>query len=180
VGTIGWTAAAQKEQQRARAGGNSALGNYLNDMKRAGKSRRHAVGSPTDDYQRMNERLSKLPAQISAERTRSCHATAQRRTASVESEHTESPCYGFTRKGLVCSARRSVPDILAHEEHRSLSTPATPRSARLEKADRRFQEIVEHMKTSSSWQKEAFETLKVKGQFTQGLLYSESVVKHAI
>lgn len=186
IGFPGWAPALLvKDQQQARtqqpATATSALGNYLNDMKRVGRSRRAVPAEPSPALRRMNDVRHKLPVEISGERraasAEAAGACRQRRSANAESEGEE--VYGFSKKCPVRgrSANLSPRNFLAHEEG-GASRPATPNGERQNKASQRFEEVVAHMKASASTQREHFETIKTKSGSTSGLLYSESPIKH--
>jgi len=177
----GWAPAATVSQPK----GSAALGNYLNDMKRKGRSKRATDEKPSEFLQRMNDTMHELPAQRRERRSQSLDqvgkeslSTPRRNNVSAESDGEES--YGFTRKRPVGghSCRASARDFLAHEE--TCPQPATPRSGRHLKADQRFDEVVAYMKAASPLQKEETQSIKVRSENTHRLLYSEQVVKHAV
>jgi len=182
VGGSGWTPVAQKEQQQARASGSTALGNYLNDMKRSVCARRPVAGDPSGFLRRMNDVRTQLPAQMTLERrSASCDLGCMRRTAHLESEPDEATHFGFPRKKPVegrGSSRGPQPHFLAHAE--PALQPATPRSPQRLKATQRFEEVVSHMKASSPAVREQLLALKAKNKTTHGMLYSESVVLYEV
>jgi len=152
-------------------------------MKRVGRSKRITNEKPSEFLQRMNDTLHQLPAERRERRSHSVDSAGSvclsaRKNVSAESEEVNT--YGFTSKRPVSGHSRnpSPRNFLAHEE--ACYQPATPRSARQHKADQRFDEVVAHMKATSGLQKEATQSIKVKSENTDRLLYSEQVVKHAI
>mmetsp|Transcript_177006 Transcript_177006/g.561956 ORF Transcript_177006/g.561956 Transcript_177006/m.561956 type:complete len:259 (-) Transcript_177006:121-897(-) len=185
----------------------SALGNYLNDMKRSNCTKRMVNNEPSDSLQRMNERRAKLPQDRHARPTRSRSAScdlvsspivanvgnedagsvpptprsgsmSSRRLANAQSDGEQGVNYGFTRKRSVDGCNgRSSPGFLAHEE--TSSQHVTPRSPRQEQADQRFSEVVAYMKASGVV-KEQSQALKAKSGNTHRLLYSESVIKNNV
>lgn len=182
----GWTPSASVSQPK----GSAALGNYLNDMKRAGRSKRLGADKPSEFLQRMNDQMYHLPAERGEQRQRRAQSvdnigaagtiTPRRKHVSAESDGEESDSYGFTRKRTVSgrSSRMSPRNFLAHEELSSQLT--TPRTERQYKADQRFEEVVAFMKATSPQHKEESQNIKVKSENTHRLLYSEQVVKHAV
>lgn len=173
---VGWAPAAQKDTRAA------VLGNYLNDMKRAGRTRGAAPAQPSDFLQRMNNTRTMLPAEMTSQR-RAASAdvgvpATPRRSANAESEGCA--VYGFSRKRPVSgrASRPSAPDFLRHEA--SPAHSATPRMERQKKAEERFEEVVAHMKAATTLQKEQVQAFKERNRNSDRLLYSESVVKYAV
>jgi len=180
-GSGGYAPATARQMQRS-----GALGNYLNDMKRSGRTRRSGQAEPSDFTKRLNDRNVMLPAQFANTerlgRAASVDAGSVRRTASEESDRVD--VYGFGHIRRQVSERRAgstTPSFLHHDVS-TASTPATtPRqSERQRRAEQRFGEVVDHMGASQTWYKEQRESTKAKIYKSDGFMYSDQVVKHPV
>jgi len=123
--------------------GQSALENYLNDMKRCSASLRKVRCAPSNDLQRMNDERVLLPAQMPQRRGRSLSCESRRNEESGNEEN-----YGFSRKRSVSArwtGRTSNSDLLHHDEGgRQLSLSRFERVH--SPCNARFEEIVAHLK----------------------------------
>lgn len=165
-------AAGQRRQARP------VLENYLNDMKRCSKSLRAVPPSPSMDLKRMNaEAASILPSERKAENDTYRRSRSMSMDRSVNDQSDSHDAYGFARKRSISRdwTRSSSRDFLYH----TVKEPqvATPRpSARQEKADRRFEEVVSHMKEFQPDARKHFDAFKARSYNSTGLLENHSPV----
>mmetsp|Transcript_78597 Transcript_78597/g.163323 ORF Transcript_78597/g.163323 Transcript_78597/m.163323 type:complete len:531 (+) Transcript_78597:272-1864(+) len=216
---------------------STALGNYLNDMKRTVCAKRMVPYEPSEQLQRMNERWTKLPQDrlarparsqsceivspaigllgttapsaqfvlINNENSNTCNTASsngngdgdgasittcksmpfaaaagrsssalQRRLANVQSDPTKTVEYGFTCKRSVSGRASTTSATFLYHQEWTPSTAPTPRSPRQEQADRRFQEVISHMKSEGSVRDES-KYFKSQCDNTQQILHNESV-----
>lgn len=164
---------------RADAGyARPVLENYLNDMKRCGKALRSVPPSPSMDQQRVNsEAPSIVPSSPKSESDTYRRSRSLSLDRSVnEQTHSTDP-YGFAKKGAVSRdwTRSSSSDFLYHTSKEP--SVATPRpSPRQQSANRRFEEVVSHMKNFQPEARKQFDTFKARSYNSTGLLDNHSPV----
>jgi hypothetical protein len=176
---------------------SSALGNYLNDMKRCKASLRKVKGEPSAALRRKNDERHWLAPDRQAQlgRSVSCDSSLYSRRGAANAESDKEDNYGFNRKkevgGNWTPRGSSRMDLLHHPPNEparheaslqassaSLATSgalytsagvlATPRG-RSAGADRRFTEMVAHMNATNPQQRKSYETLKIRGQNSLGI-----------
>eukprot|EP00441_Pelagodinium_beii_P037900 CAMPEP_0197639810 /NCGR_PEP_ID=MMETSP1338-20131121/14318_1 /TAXON_ID=43686 ORGANISM="Pelagodinium beii, Strain RCC1491" /NCGR_SAMPLE_ID=MMETSP1338 /ASSEMBLY_ACC=CAM_ASM_000754 /LENGTH=339 /DNA_ID=CAMNT_0043212585 /DNA_START=26 /DNA_END=1045 /DNA_ORIENTATION=+ len=157
---------------------HSVLENYLNDMKCCRSSLRAVPGTPSADLKRMNAEVSVLPSDRKAANSEDWRRRS--RSLSVDrSTHDESinvDVYGFARKRPGTGKwTENSPRNLLHHETRSAET-APQRSERFIKADRRFEEVVAHMKDATPAMQKQFDAFKDRNYDSTGLLFNNSPV----
>lgn len=153
------------------------LENYLNDMKRCSKTLRSVPPSPSMDQQRVNvEAPSIVPSPKSASdtcrRSRSCSIDRN-----VNEQTNSTDAYGFARKRSVSrdGTRSSSSDFLYHTSKEPQVATTRP-SPQQEKAERRFEEVVSHMKSFQPEARKQFDAFKARSYNSTGLLDNHSPV----
>eukprot|EP00440_Ansanella_granifera_P018003 gb/GFBE01019553.1/.p1 GENE.gb/GFBE01019553.1/~~gb/GFBE01019553.1/.p1 ORF type:complete len:332 (+),score=41.09 gb/GFBE01019553.1/:1-996(+) len=160
------------EALSGRGGENKVLSNYLNDMKRCRVSRRGLTGAPSKDLQRMNAETCVLPTDRKypdGKPWRRSRSLSVDRSNNEESTHTD--LYGFGRKRPVTGqwTSRSNRDLLYHNVESVAA--ATPRpSERAIKAEKRFDEMVSHIKAMNPDIQKRFIAYKDRNYDSVGLL----------
>jgi len=157
----------------------TALGNYLNDMKRTRTSLRSMPGTPSAALRRMNDGSFLLPSE-----RKPCEGfRVSRRSRSLSSDRnlheqsTSEDPYGFSRKRSVNGrwTSQSNRDFLYHREE--CQGAPTPRGqGRAQQADQRFAEVVAYMKEMKPEVRRCFSAYKARDYDSTGLLYNISPV----
>eukprot|EP00930_Biecheleria_cincta_P098291 TRINITY_DN89962_c0_g1_i1.p1 TRINITY_DN89962_c0_g1~~TRINITY_DN89962_c0_g1_i1.p1 ORF type:complete len:357 (-),score=49.40 TRINITY_DN89962_c0_g1_i1:79-1149(-) len=154
------------------------LENYLNDMKRCSKALRSVANSPSMNQQRANvETSSILPSDTKSESDTYRRSRSLSLDRSVNEQSSSTDPYGFARKRSVSRdwTRSSSRDFLYHTTKEP--QVATPRpSPRQEKADRRFEEVVSHMKNFQPEARKQFDAFKSRSYNSTGLLDNHAPV----
>ncbi|CAE8620988.1 unnamed protein product [Polarella glacialis] len=163
-----------REVLAPESAGKSVLYNYLNDMKQCKSSLRAVPSVPSAALQRFNSDRHEVPSMRVHRPERARSLSVDRCHVQAESDKVDS--YGFAKKRPVSGqwTSRSNRELLHHEEQ---ATVMTPRTERLHaQADKRFVEMVTHMKEANPNVRKHFEQYKDRNQNTAGLLDNHSPV----